>query len=272
MGTDFDVAGMRNKYGIADAYASPPRAATRLPTPVFFLRLGFGPLLWLWRQARKGQCDDAAWVRGSARVADIFEGVGGQLRIEGLGHARRLEEPAIFVANHMSTLETFILPGVIRPMRPVTFVVKRSLVEMPVFGPIMRSRAPVVVDRLNPRADLAETLREGAARLGNGISVIVFPQHSRSLEFNRNGFNSIGVKLARKTGAPIVPLALKTDAWGIGKKVRELARIRPAYTAHFKFGAPMRVAGNGRAEQEAICDFIESALTEWQKQEGVNRQ
>jgi 1-acyl-sn-glycerol-3-phosphate acyltransferase len=40
----------------------------------------------------------------------------------------------------MSTLETFVLPYLIAPHRPMTFVVKKSLVEYPVFKHVMRAR------------------------------------------------------------------------------------------------------------------------------------
>ena len=98
---------------------------------------------------------------------------------------------------------------------------------MPFFGPVMCSRDPIVVGRTNPREDLAAVLEGGLERLKKGISIIVFPQHTRSREFNPQMFNSIGVKLAKKAGVPIVPLALKTDAWGQGKKIKELGPVTP---------------------------------------------
>ena len=37
---------------------------------------------------------------------------------------RGLDGPAVIVGNHMSTLETFALPGLVVPFKPLTFVVK----------------------------------------------------------------------------------------------------------------------------------------------------
>ncbi len=181
-----------------------------------------------------------------------------------------LNEPCVFISNHMSTLETFLLPAIIRPLTPVTFVVKKSLTTMPVFGPIMRSRDPVVVNRSSPRDDLATVFEEGAKRLKNGVSIIIFPQHTRSLLFDPASFNSIGIKLALRTGAPVIPLALKTDAWGNGRKIRELGRIRPRFPARFEFGALMRPRGNGKAELDEIRDFIGKKVSGWQARDGIN--
>ena len=262
---------MRRKYGDGDTYISPPGQTAALPTLKFMFATLNGPLRWLWSKARANLCDDIVWNNSSAWLADIFEEAGGRFVMEGLDNLHRQQKAAVFIANHMSTLEAFVLPGIIRPHLPVTFVVKKSLTTMPVFGPIMRSRDPVAVERANPREDLAVVLEEGVKRLQAGISVIVFPQHTRSLDFDREMFNSIGIKLARKAGAPVMPIALKTDAWGHGRKVKELGRIRPDLPAHFKFAPAMRVEGTGKAQHAAICDFIEENVVQWQKSEGVNR-
>lgn len=263
---------MRRKFGGGDEYATYPLAgrASRFPGLEFYARVLFGPLRSLCWLAMRGKCDDRAWANSSAWFGDILEKVGCGIYVEGLGNIDAAKGPCVFVANHMSTLETFLLPAMIRPIRKVTFVVKKSLVAMPFFGPVMRSRNPVAVGRKNPREDLAVVLSEGKKRLDEGVSVIVFPQHTRSLYFDYNQFNSIGVKLARRAGVPVIPLALKTDAWGQGKKIKELGKIRPDLPARFKFAAPMGVEGNGRAEHERICGFISKTLADWQEKDGVN--
>ena len=265
---------MPDKYGTGDTYrgprVTPGPLARLLPAPVFYGRLFPGPVRWLCRKAAQRRCDDAAWAYASDWVADLVERMGCPVEINGMDAISATEEACIFVANHMSTLETFMLPGIIRPRRPVTFVVKESLVRMPFFGPVMRSRDPIVVGRKNPREDLAAVLEGGVERLGKGVSLVIFPQSTRSLTFDERHFNSIAVKLARKAGAPLVPLALKTDAWGQGKKIKDLGPIRPGMPVRYRFGAPLRVSGNGREEQAAICAFIAATLGEWQATDGMN--
>lgn len=265
---------MPNKYGWGDSYRGPrvePGLLARLaPRADFYRRLFPGPVAWLCRRAARGECDDAAWAYSSAWVGDLMERMGCPVEVDGMDAIDATEEACIFVANHMSTLETFMLPGIIRPRRPVTFVVKESLVTMPIFGPVMRSRDPIVVGRKNPREDLAAVLEGGAERLSRGISLVIFPQSTRSLTFDEKHFNSIAVKLARKAGAPLVPLALKTDAWGQGKKIKELGPVKPGMPVRYRFGAPLRVAGTGREEQAAICAFIAGTLADWQSKDGIN--
>ena len=69
---------------------------------------------------------------------------------------------------------------------------------------------------------------------------------------------------------PVVPLALKTDAWGTGKKLKELGPIKSGLPVRYKFAAPMDIHGNGREEQAFICDFIGSQLASWRKEDGIN--
>ena len=62
---------------------------------------------------------------------------------------------------------------------------------------------------------------------------------------------------------PVVPLALKTDAWGLGKLSKDYGAIRPEIPARFCFGDPMMIRGAGRNEHEEIMEFIHWKLTAW---------
>jgi 1-acyl-sn-glycerol-3-phosphate acyltransferase len=163
----------------------------------------------------------------------------------------------------MSALETFVLPCIIQPLKDTTFVVKESLIDYPVFGPVMRSRNPVVVGRTNPREDLKAVLNGGTEILSSGRSIVIFPQTTRAPVFNPSEFNTIGVKLAKKADVPVVPIALKTDAWGNGRRLKDFGRIDPSKKVYFSFGKPMRVKNRGVEEHNAIIAYIEEHLKKW---------
>jgi 1-acyl-sn-glycerol-3-phosphate acyltransferase len=127
----------------------------------------------------------------------------------------------------------------------------------------MKSRNPVVVGRTDPRKDLEAVMNGGVDLLNKGISIVIFPQSTRSVEFNPEDFNSLGVKLARKANVDIVPIALKTDWWGNGKLIKELGPIDRHKHIHIKFGEPMKISGNGKEENQKIIDFIKTSLEEW---------
>lgn len=214
--------------------------------------------------AKQGKYGDEEWWRSSLGAMLTLETVGVQIEITGIKVLETVAGPCVFIANHMSTLETICLPGLVQPYKDCTFIVKRGIVEYPVFKHIMLSRDPIVVDRKNPREDLKVVLDEGTAALARGRSVIVFPQTTRTVTFDPEQFNTIGIKLAKRAGVPVVPIAVQTDAWGIGAKVKELGRIDPSKTVRMTFGAPLEIQGRGAEEHKQVVEFIQQQLQIWQ--------
>jgi 1-acyl-sn-glycerol-3-phosphate acyltransferase len=213
--------------------------------------------------ALAGQYDDEAWARSSREILTNLERCQARLHIEGMNGVRAAEGPLVFAANHVGILETVVLPGLIVPMKPVTYVVKAKLLRGFFWGPIMRSRNPIPVSRTDPRADLEIVLREGCARLAAGISVIIFPQGTREEVFNRTEFNSLGAKLAARAGVRIVPVAVKTDYWSSNGIFRGFGKVHRDRPIHMEFGQPLAVTGRGKAEHDQCLDFIESRLRAW---------
>jgi 1-acyl-sn-glycerol-3-phosphate acyltransferase len=216
-------------------------------------------------QAVRGFYDTKAWADSSYYIFRFIENAGGRFHITGMDNISKESDPVVFIGNHMSTLETMILPCLIAPRREVTFVVKESLVRHPLFGHVMRSRDPIVVGRTDPRKDLEEVMTKGPELLSRGTSIVIFPQSTRSSEFKPEEFNSLGIKLARKTGAKVIPVALKTDFWGQGKVVKELGPLDSSKIIYFKFGEPFQVKSGGRDDNQRVIDFIQSSLNEWRR-------
>jgi 1-acyl-sn-glycerol-3-phosphate acyltransferase len=232
------------------------------PGLVLYLRI-FLIIFRAGAKAKRGRYDNAEWQQSSLTALRALESAGVKFDISGLEHVAALEGPCVFIGNHMSTLETFILPVILLPFKKITFVVKQSLMDYPVFGHVMRSRDPIAVGRTNPREDLKAVLEGGASRLGKGISLVIFPQTTRVPEFAPKEFNTIGIKLAKRADAPVIPFALKSDAWGNGRLVKDFGRINPSRMVHFAFGAPLRVTQQGAAEHREIIEFITSNLRAW---------
>jgi len=222
-----------------------------------------GTVLKTRRQAIRGEYDTKAWADSSFYIFSFIEKAGGVYRISGMENISRDPGPVVFIGNHMSTLETMVLPGIIAPHREATFVVKESLVNHPLFGHVMRSRDPIVVGRTDARKDFETVMTKGMELLAKGTSIIIFPQSTRSIEFKPEEFNSLGVKLAKKAGVNVVPIALKTDFWGQGKLIRELGPLDSKKIIHFKFGEPFPITSPGKAENQRIIDFIQASLKEW---------
>ena len=229
----------------------------------WFYRRTLGVVLRGGRLYRANLYNRENWQDLSLDMWRAVEGCGGIAEVTGLEHLDALSGPAVIVANHMSMLETFMIPAVVLPFTHMTFVVKEELMRVPLFRSVMLGVRPIVVTRDNPREDMKILMEEGQSVLAGGRSIVVFPQSTRNPVFRPSQFNSIAIKLAKRANVPVVPLALKTDFQSLGKRVKDIGKIHRDREVHFAFGAPMDVTGNGREQQEAVLQFISKQYQCW---------
>ncbi|MBU1138340.1 MAG: 1-acyl-sn-glycerol-3-phosphate acyltransferase, partial [Proteobacteria bacterium] len=91
------------------------------------------------RKAKNGSYDDSDWSQSSYEVLKALERAGVKISISGIDHLQGLNSPCVIIGNHVSMMETVVLPAIISPVRRVTFVIKESLLAYPVFKHVMRS-------------------------------------------------------------------------------------------------------------------------------------
>lgn len=130
---------------------------------------------------------------------------GAQLEVLGLDQLK-LGQPYIFVSNHQSTIDIpvlfFALPFDFR------FVAKKALMHVPILGWYMWLAQFVFVDRGNRRAAIA-SLDAAAHRIRGGVSIVVFPEGTRSPDRQILPFKKGPFALALKAGVPLVPVAIE---------------------------------------------------------------
>ncbi len=223
---------------------------------------------------RTGRCGRAGGLTAEKQIAfsngnfRLVEACGGRIHLRGLDNLRALQgRPVVLIGNHMSLLETALFHSILRGHLDFTFIIKQELMKVPFFADIMTSLEAIPVGRANPRDDLRAVLNGGRELLSRGKSIIVFPQSTRSEEFNPEKFNSIGIKLAKTAGVPVVPFALKTDFLGNGRYCRDLGPVCPEREVWFEFAPAREVEGNGQALQQEIIGFIQSRLADWRARE-----
>lgn len=129
-------------------------------------------------------------------------------------NAERLgAEPAIYVANHTSTLDLF-LGSALCPVGACG-VAKKEIARVPVFGQLYWLAGHLLIDRGDSdkaRASLA-VLSELVKRLG--LSIWIWPEGTRSRDGQLKTFKKGFVHIACSTGLPVVPVLLRgvDDRW-----------------------------------------------------------
>jgi 1-acyl-sn-glycerol-3-phosphate acyltransferase len=128
-------------------------------------------------------------------------------------HARRLapldpRSAHVFMSNHRSQLDILAVMVALGDFQ-LRWVAKKELTRVPVFGWALKHSGHIVIDRSDSRQAVA-SLRAARAQMCEGISVVIFPEGTRSppgqvlLPFKKGGF-----MLALETGFPIVPVAVR---------------------------------------------------------------
>lgn len=235
----------------------------------YFYAVNFGVFCRTGRCGQLGKLDGEAQIRFSSMNLRLTESCGSRVHVRGREHLRAVAgKPVVLMGNHMSLLETGVFHAVAREYVDFAFVVKDSLMRVPYFKDILKAIGNIPVERKNPREDLKVVLSEGKRLLSEGKSLIVFPQSTRTEFLDPEKFNSLGVKIAKAAGVPVVPFALKTDFLTQGKGVfRDLGPVHPGRHTWFEFGPAMEITGNGQEQLQKSIEFIQGRLDEWFKHE-----
>ncbi len=117
--------------------------------------------------------------------------------------------PVLYVANHESFFDVLLvlmnLPG------KVCFVAKKQFGKIPVFAQALLLYDTLFIDRDNIKQGLA-TILKAIDNVKAGLSVFIFPEGTRSRDGRMNEFKEGSMKIAVKSGCPIVPIAITNTA------------------------------------------------------------
>ena len=126
------------------------------------------------------------------------------VEVEGLEHLPPAEEAAVYVANHASFLDIFALFHLGRPFK---FVSKTSNFLIPIIGWAMYLTGHIKLDRMDRRSQM-RVLKDCIRKLGEGASVLFFPEGTRTSTGKMGDFKKGAFSVAVKAGAPVVPVTL----------------------------------------------------------------
>jgi 1-acyl-sn-glycerol-3-phosphate acyltransferase len=187
-----------------------------------------------------------AWARSILFVSGIHVHVNG---LENLN----VGGSCILMPNHQSNFDIPVLLGCL----PIQFrwLAKAELFKIPIFGRGMRGCGYISIDRSN-RKSAFQSLAEAAAKIRNGVSVLIFPEGTRSRDGKILPFKKGGFVLSVDAGVPIVPIVI-FNTWSIMPKGR--LRIR-TQSVQMDILAPIPTSGYTRKTKDDLMDSVRNTI------------
>lgn len=111
----------------------------------------------------------------------------------------------VFVANHQGAYDIFTVYGFLG--HNFKWMMKKSLEKIPFVGLACKCAGQIFVDSSSPSA-IKSTMAAAEKQLARGMSVVVFPEGSRTLDGKLHAFKRGAYTLAMEFNLPVVPLTI----------------------------------------------------------------
>ena len=161
--------------------------------------------------------------------------------------------PRIYVTNHQSYFDIFALLANINV--DFKFIVKQELMKIPLFGFTMRKAGYIGIEREDMRKAL-KSINVAARKVKGGVSILIFPEGTRSTDGRLQSFKKGGLHLAYKSGCDIVPVNI-TNSYRIVPKGS--LKINKG-SIDMQIGKPISVKGYNRKNISKLMDCVRDAM------------
>jgi 1-acyl-sn-glycerol-3-phosphate acyltransferase len=178
-----------------------------------------------------------------------------------IGHAAY-----VVVANHESTADPFLLSSLPWDMR---WISKEELFRLPVIGSLLRWGGDISLRR-GDRESVREMMATSRETLAGGLSVMMFPEGTRSADGSLGAFKEGAFQLAIDAGVPVLPLAIEgtracrpKGSWWFGDAQARVRVLEPIAVEGMGAGALAALArrriGEALAEMRGVGSEVSEA-------------
>jgi len=145
------------------------------------------------------------------------------LRWELRGRVDLLQGPSLIVCKHQSAWDTIVFFCM---CTQPTYVMKKELMMIPLFGWLSRRQGHIGVDRKAGAGALRQLLRATQAAIAAGRQIVIFPQGTRVPPGEKRPYQTGVIGIYNALNRPIVPVALNSGLfWGRRKFVKQPGTI-----------------------------------------------
>lgn len=130
--------------------------------------------------------------------------IGMEIEVEGYDNIP--DKTCVFMGNHQSILDIPVMRY--STQRTLDFVAKKELAKAPLIGYWITHVKSVTIDRDNVREGM-KAINQAVNNIKDGYNFTIFPEGTRSKDGKIHEFKRGSIKIATKSKAPIVPVAIK---------------------------------------------------------------
>jgi 1-acyl-sn-glycerol-3-phosphate acyltransferase len=159
----------------------------------------------------------------------------------------------VIVANHQSLFDVLLLYGLLG--LDIKWVMKKELRQVPVLGVACAAMGHILIDRSNTSAALA-SINNASKRIKDGISVVFFPEGTRSHNADLLPFKKGAFRLAVELQLPILPVTIIGSGHILPTDSLDL---RPG-RATLVFGAPISTRGHSSDDLTSLMDMSREVM------------
>jgi 1-acyl-sn-glycerol-3-phosphate acyltransferase len=194
-----------------------------------------------------------AWFARRLWAPTLLWVAGARLEVEGLEHLDA-GRPTLYASNHQSTLDIPVL-FVALPVN-LRFIAKEQLRWVPLIGWYILMAGHILIDRSNRTRAIASLERAAEEVVRRRISLIVFPEGTRSPDGRILPFKHGSFGLALKARIPVVPVTVEGSAQMMP---RRSWRIRPG-PIRVRIAAPVAIDGFDVNDRAGLARVVREAV------------
>ncbi|MGN0299706.1 MAG: lysophospholipid acyltransferase family protein [Lachnospiraceae bacterium] len=229
------------------------------------LYLVFGLLLelffWIVGKFNKPWADRAslACVQWIFKVLLFIAGV--KVEVKGLEHVPD-DQAVLYIGNHRSYFDIVTTYCYVKGL--CGFMAKKEMEKIPLLSNWMRHLYCLFLDRDNVKEGL-KTILTAIEQVKAGISIFIFPEGTRSQldNYEMLPFREGSLKIAEKTGCPVIPVAIKGTAEILEN---HFPSIKPSHVT-IQFGEPIDIKGLPKEQKKFAGAYIRTVISDMLKAE-----
>lgn len=185
-------------------------------------------------------------------LGGIFLFSGSKMNVNGLENIPK-DEAVMFVGNHISYFD--VITTYLLWKRPTGYIAKKEIKKIPILNWLMYFVHCLFLDRDDPREGLKMVLK-AAEMIQDGISIVIFPEGTRSKSGELLEFKDGSFKIATKAKCKIIPMGI-TGTTEIFET--HMPWLKPSNVT-INFGAPIETKDMDRAEQKRLSSIVRAEV------------